>query len=250
VTDQSMVDLANRVQRLERQNRKYRTAALGVILLFAAVFLMGQGQRTDIVEAREFVLRGADGKKMAVLGMYEGRRLEWRPGSQGIIPKVEGKDVNVPRLSFYDYKGNLATTLDDVGLTLLGEEGQEQVSVHDSFVTVSDGAGEVSLGTSGGLSWLALKGKEGTEGRANVSLYNAAFGDISPGILSISDLSGRTRVSIDASPSVQLFDESGKHRATLGSESLVTTRTGSIEKRAPSSLVLFDKEGKVMWSAP
>jgi len=47
-----------------------------------------------------------------------------------------------------------------------------------------------------------------------------------------------------------VFNDKGELRATLGATSLETTRTGEVRKRAESSLVLFDKEGKVMWRAP
>jgi len=55
---------------------------------------------------------------------------------------------------------------------------------------------------------------------------------------------------IDGAPAILLFDENGTTRADLGSTSLEITRTGVIEKRPESSLVLFDKASKVIWSAP
>lgn len=45
-------------------------------------------------------------------------------------------------------------------------------------------------------------------------------------------------------------DEKGKMRAALGAISTEGTRTGTVEKRPESSLVLFDKDGKVLWKAP
>ncbi len=51
-------------------------------------------------------------------------------------------------------------------------------------------------------------------------------------------------------PSLNLYDEVGNLRVALGPTELKNTRTGSTEIRAPSSLVLFDEEGKVVWSAP
>jgi len=51
-------------------------------------------------------------------------------------------------------------------------------------------------------------------------------------------------------PSLELYDSTGDLRAVLGSTELKNNRTGSTEIRAPSSLVLFDEEGKVVWSAP
>jgi len=50
--------------------------------------------------------------------------------------------------------------------------------------------------------------------------------------------------------SLVLSDKRLKERAVLGTTELKNTRTGSTEIRAPSSLVLFDEEGKVVWSAP
>lgn len=47
-----------------------------------------------------------------------------------------------------------------------------------------------------------------------------------------------------------LTDSTGRDRAILGTAELKDTRTGSTEISAPSSLVLFDEEGKGVWSAP
>jgi len=51
-------------------------------------------------------------------------------------------------------------------------------------------------------------------------------------------------------PSLNLYDEVGNLRAVLGTTELKHNRTGSTEIRATSSLVLFDEDGKVLWSAP
>ena len=77
------------------------------------------------------------------------------------------------------------------------------------------------------------------------------------GSLEFLDKNGQIRVKVDVtydgSPSLRLYDEDGRSRAALGCVSLETAdtaRTGSVERRAESSLVLSDKQGKVMWSAP
>ena len=46
-----------------------------------------------------------------------------------------------------------------------------------------------------------------------------------------------------------LTDENG-YRAVLGCTGIFNKRTGTIEKRPASSLILFDKEEKVIWSVP
>ena len=51
-------------------------------------------------------------------------------------------------------------------------------------------------------------------------------------------------------PRLHLYDEADNLRAALGSISLQISETGMVIKRSPSSLVLFDKEGKVIWRTP
>jgi hypothetical protein len=51
-------------------------------------------------------------------------------------------------------------------------------------------------------------------------------------------------------PFVEIVDEKGQSRAVLGCTSLRSTVTDSVEQRPPSSLVLFNHEGKVVFDAP
>ncbi|MFQ5804439.1 MAG: hypothetical protein ACE5JQ_16235 [Candidatus Methylomirabilales bacterium] len=68
------------------------------------------------------------------------------------------------------------------------------------------------------------------------------------------DKAGKNRldlsVSPNGSPSLSLLDKEAEIRAALGSTSVEMTRTGAVVKRPESSLVLFDKDGKVIWQAP
>ena len=57
-------------------------------------------------------------------------------------------------------------------------------------------------------------------------------------------------VSSEKGPQIILVDEHANTRAVLGSTQLKHPDTGSTEIRAPSSLVLFDEEGNVVWKAP
>jgi hypothetical protein len=50
--------------------------------------------------------------------------------------------------------------------------------------------------------------------------------------------------------SFRLADQNHNDRAVLGLTQLEMTKTGEVRTRAASSLVLFDKDGKVLWSAP
>jgi len=49
---------------------------------------------------------------------------------------------------------------------------------------------------------------------------------------------------------ISLSDTEGNTRAVLGSETTETIKTGAITKNPPSSLVLYNKKGRVIWSAP
>ena len=71
--------------------------------------------------------------------------------------------------------------------------------------------------------------------------------------LSLSDQNGKDRAVLSAGtsgPSLALRDENQKARAVLGHTELEATVTGAVEQRPASSLVLFDKDGKVIWKAP
>ena len=89
------------------------------------------------------------------------------------------------------------------------------------------------------------------KGEARASL--AVLADGSPSLW-LSDADGKTRAHLgmdaDGSSYIEICDKDGKTRAALGVTNLEVTKTGATEKTAPSSLVLFDRDGKVIWSAP
>jgi len=68
------------------------------------------------------------------------------------------------------------------------------------------------------------------------------------------DAAGRVRAAMgmteDSVPALELMDRDGNLRAALGATSLHAVRTDEVRMRPESSLVLFDKDGKVMWKAP
>ena len=63
--------LVGRIDRLERQNRRFRRAATAIALGVAAVFLMGQTvPKSPAVETQKLVLKDKRGKIRAVLGAF------------------------------------------------------------------------------------------------------------------------------------------------------------------------------------
>ena len=76
--------------------------------------------------------------------------------------------------------------------------------------------------------------------------------------LSVNDIEFRGDAIIDhgaglfmsnAGPQVFLYDREG-FQTTIGTTDLVTPRTGETHKTSAASLVLFDKDKKVLWKAP
>jgi hypothetical protein len=57
--------LSARVEKLERQNRLFKRAVLALLLLPVTLLVMGQAAPTRTLEAQAFILRGANGSKMA-----------------------------------------------------------------------------------------------------------------------------------------------------------------------------------------
>ena len=115
-------------------------------------------------------------------------------------------------------------------LSLYGEDGTKQLQVWGGS---SPGA------TIGDMQGYQLHLKE-----AEISVHEMNYPNIPK------NPSYRIRLSADSGPVLEFTDDNTKTRLALGRIELKHPDTGSTEIRAPSSLVLFDEEGKVLWSAP
>lgn len=117
-------------------------------------------------------------------------------------------------------------------LVLLDKNGSERVIL------------KIGAGLSAGLD---LGGKPSSGHRTG--LYVSSDG--SPGLYLCGKDSFIPRIKIgmlsDSMPAITLYDEKFKPRATLGRVELKSTSTGAV--RSEYSLVLFDKDGEVIWSA-
>jgi len=59
-----------RLENVERQNRRMKRVGLVTLVLLAAGFLVGQAQpKSQVVEAEQFIVRDARGQKRALLGL-------------------------------------------------------------------------------------------------------------------------------------------------------------------------------------
>src|SRR5262245_59116342 len=73
-------------------------------------------------------------------------------------------------------------------------------------------------------------------------------------LLNLNDEADRPRLALrvgrDGSPGVEVFDGAGQSRGVLGSVSRELARASKIQRTEPSSLLLLDGEGKVLFKAP
>lgn len=251
----SLQSVSDRLARLERQNRWFKRAGFALLLLAAAIAVMGQAGASRVLEANEFVLKDSAGKVRARLSMETADR---------------------PTLTFYASNGLLPALLaggDEPFLVLNRAGSNEQISLsaNKAFYGLGlyDKALRVGLSVQKGAPGLDLFDENGTrrveltddssgpkfnltdsDGKAGFALWVAPFG-AGPDF-SMYDSGGKLRVDLVAppgGPSLKLEDEGG-FSAILGSTDLLIPRTGRKEATSAASLLLFGKDGKVLWSAP
>ncbi len=96
----------NRLEQLEKQNRRFKQIGALALILAGSVLLMGQAPATRTVEANEFVLRDESGRVRGRLSMTD----------------------SGPALSLYDQNGHIRIMLDVLasgpGLSLLDANGK------------------------------------------------------------------------------------------------------------------------------
>lgn len=95
--------LERRLERLERANRRWRNLAALAGLLLCASVAAGLGRVPSVIEAERFVLKGADGAELAVLGVDQ---------------------VGSPMLLLEHDKANALLTLSGPALSLRADDGK------------------------------------------------------------------------------------------------------------------------------
>jgi hypothetical protein len=92
-----------------------------------------------------------------------------------------------------------------------------------------------------------------SKGRDRASLVADDAGSV---FLVMFDAAGKTRVNLSVGndgPSLVFYDASSRARTIIGSTTLVgshVNENGVAEMAPPSSIVLFDKSGKLLWRQP
>lgn len=196
--------LADRLDRLEKQNRKLRMAIFAALITVVSAGLVGfTAVQEQLLWARQFVLVDANETKRAELIIDEG----------------------APVLRFYDAEGKART---EVGLT---ENGFGKVRLQDA-----QGTSRISLGQTNSGGVLSLNAQNGTR--------IAGFGTTSAGrpIIHLNDAEGTSRFATyvgdngaytglynaqggpvqaletlaDGSPMFTLYDKGGSIRTLIG----------------------------------
>jgi hypothetical protein len=244
------------MDRLEKENHRLKRIGALMAVGIAAVVLMGQANSekvAKVIKAERFLLvdkdTGAPSAALEKIGgsaglfLYDGftgkKRAEMTVAF-GVAPKIQlyesryGKEDEV--------LASLTTALGVGELKLFDPETSHQISLGRDLLIYPDET-ELNKKLRMGMGLIIYK-KDFP--RAKLSSFpEGSFLSL------VGERNIRARLWLDSDgPNLSLYDKKGNIRATLGSTSLETIRTGTATKTAESSLVLFDKKGKVLWSAP
>jgi len=225
--------------------------------------VLAQGEVPKVIEAQEFRVVDDEGRMRAKLGLGTFRNLGvgYPEETHLLIFDEEGEErlklaesfgsshIEASDFRVVDDEGRMRARLgfSDLGyreetrLLFFDKEGEDRIAL------VNTERGDLGSGKETRLSFFDEKGD------ARIELISQE-GDRSGDFLYITIQESRTSqaaiLSLLPAPNIRLLDQDHNLRVVLGTTELKHTDTGSTEIRAPSSLVLFDEEGKVVWSAP
>jgi hypothetical protein len=195
--ESSLEAIANRVAKLEVQNRRLKKTGIALFIVAAVVIAMGQAPAKKVIEANEFVLQDASGKTRARLSM-------------------EAKDK--PALTFFRDQTTPAASLTGgdepfLLLTRTGTTEQVQLGANKKFVGLAIYEKEISAGLSlqNGIPGLDLFYENG---KPHVTLTASSIDSY----LTMFDPDSKTSLTIGVPPSggVSQLQASGeKHKVTL-----------------------------------
>jgi hypothetical protein len=270
-SESDLGELRERMTKLERQNR--RVKQLGALALIAAssLLLIGQTATRNTIEANEFILRDNGGKIRARL--YVDEKFEKYPTAQFVLFDKEGKQaVDIESGSLGSTGGTLKLA-DEHGqdrvylsgssgiggtLSLLNEKGFPGSVLHTDFAELPTVTMKVVK-----TSFLALQTKDerycgtisaGEDKSGSVTLQSADGKALTLGptyvafVDSVDSKSPTPRAAFERD-GLFISDDQG-FSARIGATELETPRTGETTKRPAASIVLFDRQNKVLWKVP
>jgi hypothetical protein len=141
--DKPMIEaLGQRVDRLERENRRWRWGAACVLLAGLAVAAGGARRAEKVVEAERFVVKDEDGVTYAELGLYR---------------NSDGRTSGATRLVFFDKNGRYRTNYgvgsgSDPYLHLMDRDGEMRAVLN----TASNGWSSLSFTEKSGKTGVSI----------------------------------------------------------------------------------------------
>jgi hypothetical protein len=242
------MDVLTRLDRLERENKLLKRIFLLSATVLGAFVLMAQAPSSKTIEAEKIVLRtggrifaelGIDSSGTPALAFFNDKHdrvAEYRSGDAMIVKQ--------DRMSLWNA---------DV-LTLSGPEGHLDLQpINFSIRDNKNGLGEISMGmkpslqTNGAIEPVLFL--SGNNGQGFIQMSSMEGLHLEPGSHKGQALPGGTIDISPFGPSIEITDQKG-FRSTLGNVKLTVERSGEDRFTSASSLVMFDKNGKVIWSAP
>ena len=136
--ESSLEVLANRVEKLETQNRRLKKVGIAIALLASAVVVMGQAPTSKVIEANEFRVKDANGRVRAKFFMSEGLG---------------------PRLDLFDEDENPMVSL--FGIGRIGTLSLGSTSGSSRSVILEPNLGLLLTGDAGAISATTSKGLGG-----------------------------------------------------------------------------------------
>lgn len=219
-------DLERRLRSVEKQNRQLKQLGAALLVFVASLVVIGQAPSKKTIAANELVLLGDSGEVRAKL---------WTNGDDSILDFVDKNGRSRLRLEADNFESN-------VSLMDSGGKASARLSSSNAGPTelkFLDGKGKDRLN----LSVLPIVGSSvvlsNEEGQANAVLYAPSNG--------FAFL--RLEKAFFAPDGLYLTDAQG-FATQLGVAEIIAPRTGETQKTSAASLILFDKDKRVIWRAP
>jgi hypothetical protein len=228
-------DLSERLEKLERENHGLKRAGLVALALTAVLLLTGQARSNRVLEANRFVLRDSSGQVRAELKTEEDSspRLVLFDAHGGGRAWLDLNKKGEPALRFWDASGKplleLSTAVERPRLTLFSPQGDDGLTV---WTAKEGGSGLVMYGAEG--LRVGLTDKQGKP-------FAIAFeSNGEPKSIREWDVEGPTLELVDAQ----------RWAARFGVSGFMSESTGETSKTSAASIILLDKDKKVIWRAP
>jgi hypothetical protein len=251
--------ITQRLDRLERENWYWKRATLLLLIVIASAILMGQTGKpsrieAEMIEAQSIVLKDSNGKKRGELGKNDrghyGLYIYSAVGKDlaSLVDDTASKEVRLEMNANNSLSSATLGVSDDIaGLHLIGIEQTKEVwdrrfNEFSKQLKAAKTIQEMERVFSDYPS-------HGVEASITASPKRSSV-ELSSGWTALSGNGIAMHLSEDRQPTLELSDEKHIKRAVLGYTKLGRTKTGIVEQRPPSSLVLMDKNGGVIWQAP